>query len=119
MELPDDAGDWTFAELELFVASLGELWPHGRKRPTAPRPGGIQSGADLPRRNPPASLIRPHCRVLELPECAHDRGTLKRAYRRAALRWHPDKNPENPDAPRRFTEVAAAYEALCRAFGFD
>lgn len=54
-----------------------------------------------------------------MPECAHDRVALKRAYRKAALRWHPDKNPEDPSAQRRFTEVAAAYEALCRAFGFD
>jgi len=34
-------------------------------------------------------------------------------YRRLALRWHPDKNPDNrEEAKRRFTEIAQAYEVL-------
>ncbi|XP_019378219.1 PREDICTED: dnaJ homolog subfamily B member 2-like [Gavialis gangeticus] len=38
---------------------------------------------------------------------------IKKAYRRAALRWHPDKNPEEKDfAERRFKEIAEAYEVL-------
>ncbi|XP_028846749.1 dnaJ homolog subfamily B member 2 [Denticeps clupeoides] len=38
---------------------------------------------------------------------------IKKAYRRQALRWHPDKNPEDKEeAERRFKEIAEAYEVL-------
>ena len=35
----------------------------------------------------------------------------KRAYRRLAMRWHPDRN-DSPEATERFKEINAAYEAL-------
>eukprot|EP00971_Amphidinium_carterae_P114195 2262883-Amphidinium_carterae.3 len=36
---------------------------------------------------------------------------IKKAYRKAALRWHPDKNPEEKDnADRMFKLVAEAYD---------
>ncbi len=37
---------------------------------------------------------------------------VKRAYRQAALKYHPDRNPEDPDAELRFKEAAEAYEVL-------
>lgn len=37
---------------------------------------------------------------------------LKRAYRTAARRYHPDANPDDPEAEARFKEVAKAYETL-------
>lgn len=38
---------------------------------------------------------------------------VKKAYRDQALRWHPDKNPENKEeAQRRFAEATSAYEIL-------
>lgn len=38
---------------------------------------------------------------------------VKKAYRKQALRWHPDKNPENREtAESRFKEIAEAYEVL-------
>lgn len=37
---------------------------------------------------------------------------LKKAYRAASLRNHPDKNPGDEEASARFQEINAAYEVL-------
>ncbi|MEK7994974.1 MAG: molecular chaperone DnaJ [Planctomycetota bacterium] len=37
---------------------------------------------------------------------------IKRAYRRMAMKYHPDKNPDNKEAEARFKECAEAYEVL-------
>lgn len=49
--------------------------------------------------------------VLGVPRTA-DEDTLKKAYRKLALDNHPDRNPGNADAERRFKEAAEAYAVL-------
>lgn len=49
--------------------------------------------------------------ILEL-EGSADAKAIKKAYRNLSLKWHPDKNPNNPAAEAKFMMVAKAYEAL-------
>jgi molecular chaperone DnaJ len=39
-------------------------------------------------------------------------GEIKKAYRKLALKYHPDRNPDNSDAERNFKEAAEAYAVL-------
>jgi curved DNA-binding protein CbpA len=49
--------------------------------------------------------------LLELaPEAAEE--DIRKAYRRLALRWHPDRNPGRPEAEERFKDISVAYAVL-------
>src|ERR1700743_220060 len=50
--------------------------------------------------------------VLDVARTARG-GDLKKAYRRLAMKFHPDRNPDDPDAEHRFKECKEAYEVLC------
>jgi len=53
-----------------------------------------------------------HYETLGVPLDA-DQAQIKSAYRRLALKWHPDKNRENPDsATEQFKLVQSAYDVL-------
>jgi hypothetical protein len=54
---------------------------------------------------------RAACKILDVQEDA-GREILKKAYRRASHRYHPDHNPNDDDAHKKFLIVKCAYELL-------
>ncbi|HTK83027.1 MAG TPA: molecular chaperone DnaJ [Bacteroidota bacterium] len=54
---------------------------------------------------------RDYYEILEVPRAA-TADEIKKAYRKAALKWHPDRNPNNKEAEEKFKEAAEAYEVL-------
>lgn len=50
--------------------------------------------------------------ILGVPRDA-DAAALKKAYRKLAMKWHPDKNPDNQkEAQEKFQEISEAYDVL-------
>jgi molecular chaperone DnaJ len=41
-----------------------------------------------------------------------DKGDIKKSYRKLAIKFHPDKNPDDPKAAEKFREATEAYEVL-------
>lgn len=54
---------------------------------------------------------RDYYKILEIGRSATPE-EVKKAYRRMALRYHPDRNPGNTEAEARFKEAAEAYSVL-------
>jgi len=70
------------------------------------RPSGSASS------QPKSTEMVDYYKVLELQRTA-TAADIKKAYRKLALRWHPDKNPDNQEeATVRFRELSEAYEVL-------
>ncbi|SEI47222.1 molecular chaperone DnaJ [Allopseudospirillum japonicum] len=49
--------------------------------------------------------------VLNVARDADER-EIKKAYRRLAMKYHPDRNPDDPEADQKFKEATQAYEVL-------
>ncbi len=54
---------------------------------------------------------RDYYEVLEVQRNA-SQDEIKKAYRKAAMKWHPDRNQNNKEAEEKFKEAAEAYEVL-------
>lgn len=54
---------------------------------------------------------RDYYEVLGVARSANE-GDIKKAYRKLALKYHPDKNPDDTEAEEKFKEAAEAYEVL-------
>ncbi|XP_078094130.1 dnaJ homolog subfamily C member 5G-like isoform X2 [Mustelus asterias] len=50
-------------------------------------------------------------RILDLPKKSSPED-VEEAYRKLALRYHPDNNPDNPEAAQRFQEINRAKDIL-------
>ena len=54
---------------------------------------------------------RDYYEILGCPRSASD-AELKKAYRKLAVKWHPDKNPDNEEATKNFQKVSEAFATL-------
>jgi len=113
---------------ELLHRLTSTLWPPPPPPPPEPKPKpmkfehfGSQNWQNFKKAVPPAKASKnmmPHFNTLGL---APNSGAadIKKAYRKLALKYHPDKNLEasKEEASRRFREVAEAYAALNQFLG--
>ena len=54
---------------------------------------------------------RDYYEVLGVPKDA-SADDIKKAYRKLAVKYHPDRNPDDKDAEEKFKEAAEAYDVL-------
>ena len=57
---------------------------------------------------------RDYYEVLGVDRSTDEQG-IKKAYRRIAMKYHPDRNPDDADADAKFKEATEAYEVLSDA----
>lgn len=61
---------------------------------------------------------RDHYKVLNISrDC--DATTIKKAYRKLAKEYHPDRNPDDKTAHEKFQEIGAAYEVSSCLFSVN
>lgn len=59
-------------------------------------------------------MAKDYYEVLGVPRDADD-AAIKKAYRKLAMKYHPDRNPDDKEAEAKFKELGEAYEVLSDA----
>ncbi|TCD67705.1 hypothetical protein EIP91_012001 [Steccherinum ochraceum] len=100
----------------------GQVTNANQGRPNGPTPVGNQSGSSSHQ----DSAVRRGGRKIGTDEKPLETGyydllgvatdattdEIKKAYRRLAIKFHPDKNRDDPNAEERFKDIAVAYQTL-------
>ncbi|KAK2717116.1 dnaJ homolog subfamily B member 6-B-like [Artemia franciscana] len=94
--------------------SMGSRMRNGSSSATSSR--GTQGEDPRPNENERGKATKKNTEdyytILKLNRNA-SQADIRKAYRRLALRWHPDKNPDNQEeAAIRFKDISEAYEVL-------
>ena len=55
--------------------------------------------------------MKDYYQILGVSRTAGDQ-EIKKAYRKLAVKYHPDKNPDDPSGESMFKEVSETYEVL-------
>jgi len=97
-EYPPEMEAWTDQDVEMYLYSNGNLKPNKKKAQASKVPLSV------------------HYRTLDLPSNATPT-EVRKAFRKKALIYHPDKNLQDPEAAaENFRVVTEAYEALTANF---
>merc|ERR1712070_1168901 len=81
-----------------------EIAPDDRKRECKEKVGKAQTALKQ-------SKEKNYYKILGVPRNAQQK-EIKKSYRELALKWHPDKNPDDENAEKMFQDISEAYEVL-------
>ncbi|GJN06584.1 hypothetical protein PR202_ga24328 [Eleusine coracana subsp. coracana] len=83
-----------------------------KRRASDSSPSSARAGRRRKEAQPPREMGVDYYKVLGVDRAASD-DDLKKAYRKLAMRWHPDKNPTNKkEAEAKFKQISEAYDVL-------
>ncbi|MCJ1369373.1 hypothetical protein MMC20_000584 [Loxospora ochrophaea] len=95
-----ESGDWQ--------AAVNEYKSIAESNPSEP---GIAKEIRTAELELKKSKRKDYYKILGVDKDAGD-NDIKKAYRKLAIVWHPDKNPDNEEAAEKFKEIGEAYETL-------
>ena len=109
----EETGEWVFYDLRVEAERL-EKGAAERERAFEARKAAAKGEAPPP---PPSAAGSVSVKDTSLYDAlAVDPGAtdapIKKAYYKKALKCHPDKNPDNPEAAAEFQKIGAAYQVL-------